>query len=204
MNKYLLKLVGKKLKHSANAGMTDVLKSFDEVPAEISPQANLDDLDMTDEDLAQFHNDQKPEDDEIIVRYTDSKKPPPASTAKDPDGQLLQASAYSTVGEIEEKEAKKKKKKDRKLQKSIQNAFKPSKPTKGKKVRDSSAQPVADVKKAFSGGPEMGFKPQFKSNPLQNIPGISPPTPPPTPATGASIAPTDESKYMSVVCIYKF
>ena len=182
------------MKSSASAGITDVLKSFDEIPAEISPQDDQDDLDMTDEDLAHFHNDHKPEDDEIVVRYTDSKKPPPASTAKNPESQLLQASTYSTVGEIEEKEAKKKKKKDRKLQKSIQNAFKPSKPTKGKKVGDSSAQPAAGVKKGFSGGPEMGFKPQFKSNPLQNIPGIAPPTPPPTPATGASIAPTDESK----------
>ncbi len=157
---------------------TEVLNSLDIPP----PDQPVDDnLDMTEEDLAQFQVENKPREAEIVVRYSAKDPPPPMSS-------------YSTVGELAESEARKKKKEGRKLSKSIQKALKPGK----KKVSDSKKQSASDIKEAFS-GPEMGFKPQFKTNPLQKIPGILPATPPPTPATGASIAPSEESEYM---CTY--
>ena len=79
---------------------------------------------------------------------------------------------YATINEIKSSEVQREKKKSRKA-KSIQNAL------KAVVSRRSSKKPAEDIS-----GPEMGFKPQFRSNPLQQLP--IPPTPPPTPATGAS------------------
>ena len=158
-----------------------------------------DDLDMTDEDLAIF----KPEESrplstneplvsdegDIVVRY--SRADQSVSPQKNTPDSRIASSDYSTVNELAEREERKKKKHSRKLSKSIQNALKPGK----KKVADSSKQSNS-IQKAFS-GPEMGFKPQFKSNPLQRLTGADahiPPTPPPTPATGASIAPSEDSE----------
>ncbi len=174
----------KKMKKSnssfSNKGATnEVLKSLDIPPPEdINQQRLSDNFDITEEDLANFHVDSKPPEEEIVVRYS--------ATEAD---QSLPTSSYSTVGELAESDARKKKKEDRKLSKSIHKALQPGK----KKVSDSKRQSASDIKEAFS-GPEMGFKPQFKTNPLQKIPGILPATPPPTPATGASIAPSEEGR----------
>ncbi len=162
-----------------NVATTEVLNSLD---SSTPDQPVVDDnLDMTEEDLAQFQVDNKPPEAEIVVRYSAKDPPPPISS-------------YSTVGELAESDARKKKKEGRKLSKSIQKALKPGK----KKVSDSKKQSASNIKEALS-GPEMGFKPQFKTNPLQKIPGLLPATPPPTPATGASIAPSEESECM---CTY--
>ena len=75
---------------------------------------------------------------------------------------------------------RKEKKKAKRTSKSIQESLKPDKKQskyKGSKVPDSAFQ-----------GSELGFRPQFRSNPLQKrkqqITDIrSPPTPPPTPLT---------------------
>lgn len=153
------------------------MKSLDSLPPEEGNKQRLsDNFDMTEEDLANFQVESNPPEEDIVVRYSATEQPVPTSS-------------YSTVGEIAESDARKKKKEDRKLSKSIQKALKPGK----KKVSDSKKQSSSDIKEAFS-GPEMGFKPQFKTNPLQKIPGILPATPPPTPATGASIAPSEEGK----------
>lgn len=136
-------------------------------------------LDMTADELTMF-TDTKPlvptEDEEnIVVRYS-------APGAMNPIvlGDKPTEPGYATITEIELIEAKKGEKKGRIKSKSVQKAVKAS-----GKIKKSSKG---------IGGPEMGFKPQFRSNPLVKL-GISvPPTPPPTPATGASIAPSDESK----------
>ncbi len=156
----------------------EVLKSLDSLPPEESKQQRLsDNFDMTEEDLANFQVDSKPPEEEIVVRYSGTE-------------QQIPAPSYSTVGEIAEIDERKKKKEDRKLSKSIYKALKPEK--------ESDTNKSSSDIKAFS-GPEMGFKPQFKTNPLQKVPGILPATPPPTPATGASIAPSEEGK-IYVLC----
>ena len=76
---------------------------------------------------------------------------------------------------------------ERKVAKSLQKAIKPGKGDgAGKKGQRTSAGEI--------GGVEMGFKPQFRTNPLAKLGGSIPPTPPPTPATAASIATSDDSK----------
>ena len=97
---------------------------------------------------------------------------------------------YATVNEIALNEERKGKKRGRKTSKSIQSALKPSQKVSGKNS-DSAPQ------MAFTGA-DLGFKPQFRSNPLQRLPVVethSPPPPPPTPATGSSIsARSDEGR----------
>ena len=136
-------------------------------------------LEFDDDGIDLFENGGKAEeDDDIVVRYTN--KPAPA---------VLMTTEYSTVNEVARNEERKQRKKGRKMPKSIQNALKSGK----KKVGDSS--PVKKPSKgAFSGLGNMGFKSKSKVNPLLNV--RIPPTPPPTPATGASIAPSDEGIYI--------
>ena len=136
-------------------------------------------LEFDDDGIDLFENGGKAEeDDDIVVRYTN--KPAPA---------VLMTTEYSTVNEVARNEERKQRKKGRKMPKSIQNALKSGK----KKVGDSS--PVKKPSKgAFSGLGNMGFKSKSKVNPLLNV--RIPPTPPPTPATGASIAPSDEGTYV--------
>ena len=93
------------------------------------------------------------------------------------------SSEYATVNEIAMQAEKREKKRGRKISKSIQSAL------KSRKRKVSDAKRLSDApKKGFSGN-EMGFKPQFHSNPLQRMSGphaLLPRTPPPTPATAAS------------------
>ena len=121
---------------------------------------------------------------DIIVSYGD--KTPPVKS-KLPRSRPTSAAApiatpdYSTVSEITRAEEKKEKKKVRKSSKSIQT----------KKHKEESSKNVEEAGAILS-GPQLGFKPQFRSNPLQHLSPAIPPTPPPTPATGfSSSAPSE-------------
>ena len=88
---------------------------------------------------------------------------------------------YSTFAEQERVEQKKKKK-GRKSSKSVQKSL---------KSEEAPAKRLAGAGAILS-GPQLGFKPQFRSNPLHN--SVAPPTPPPTPATGFSSSATSEGE----------
>ena len=118
--------------------------------------------------MAMFKPPLKNKKEEIVVRYSAPQ------VMDQPTGP-----GYATVNELAKMEEKKGKKKDRMVSKLL----------KKKKKEKTKAQPSPAL-----GGPELGFKPQFHSNPLLKMGGSIPPTPPPTPATAASIAPSDESK----------
>lgn len=142
------------------------------------------DLSMTEEELALFSGD-KPSnttpDESIVVRYSGPEAINPLVVQDKPD-----EPGYSTVQEVAMMEERKEQKLGRKISKSLTKAIKSGSGVQGK-----------SSKKGFDDN-AMGFKPQFRSNPLQRLGGSIPPTPPPTPATGASIAPSDESK----CCVY--
>lgn len=145
-------------------------------------------LDMTEDELAIFR-DNKPllsnaaTDEHIVVRYA------PAATNPVIADDGPEEPGYATVNEIAMQEEKREKKKERKIsKKSFLKAISPKKENKTKK--GSSPKAI--------GGPEMGFKPQFHSNPLMKFGGSIPPAPPPTPATATSIAPSDEGKWSVV------
>ena len=144
-------------------------------------------LDMTEDELALFH-DNKPllgAEDHIVVRYSAPSDADPVTTGSAPE-----EPGYATVSEIAIQEEKRKNKKERKIsKKSFLKAISPKKESKTKKSTPSRA----------ISGPELGFKPQFHSNPLMKYGGSIPPTPPPTPATAASTAPSDEGKYISTL-----
>lgn len=200
---FSLSSVGKKKKNSSSSFLdssatAQALKALETDKNLEQAVALPDDLDMTEEDLANFNEEPRPrstnepvvsDEGDIVVRYSGTDQS--ASPQKKMPDSLITSSDYSTVNELAEREEKKKKKRSRNLSKSIQNALKPGK----KKVGDSSKR-TNSTQQAFS-GPEIGFKPQFKSNPLQHLAGADariPPTPPPTPATGASIAPSEDSE----------
>ena len=132
-------------------------------------------LEFNEDDIELFENSKVDEDESIVVRYT-SKPPPPVLVTAD----------YSTVNEVAKNEERKQRKKGRKIPKSIQNALKSGK----KKTGGDSSNMKKSGKSSFSGLGNMGFKSRSQANPLLNV--RIPPTPPPTPATGASIAPSDE------------
>ena len=132
-------------------------------------------MEFDDDGIGLFANEEKAtEDEDIVVRYTN--KPPPAVSL---------TTEYSTVSEVAKNEERKQRKKGRKMPKSIQNALK-----SGKKKSGDSGEAKKASKGVFSGLGNMGFKSKSKMNPLLNV--AIPSTPPPTPATGASIAPSDE------------
>ena len=153
---------------------------------------------MTKEELDMFKEDHKTDDgannpvpqppssdgSDIVVTYGDTTPPVKnkLSRSRIPPPETITTSDYSTVAEIERAEQKKeKKKKGRKSSKSIQ---------KQKHEADSSKN--IEGAGAILSGPQMGFKPQFRTNPLQQLSAGAPPTPPPTPATGfSSSAPSE-------------
>lgn len=90
---------------------------------------------------------------------------------------VFRSTEYATVNEIALSEERKEQKKMRKTSKPLQKAL-----NRGQQVDDSAAQQVSE--NGF-GSTDMGFRPSFRSNPLQHIEVRIPPTPPPTPATGA-------------------
>ena len=156
-------------------------------------------LDMTEEELDMFKEDHKAVDDEnttaskvppssdgseIVVSYGDTTPPVKSKLSRSrlPHPEAIATTDYSTIAEIERAEQKKeKKKKGRKSSKSIQ---------KQKHEEDSSRN--VEGAGAILSGPQMGFKPQFHSNPLQQLAPGPPPTPPPTPATGFSSSTASE------------
>lgn len=168
---------GPKKSNSFVGNVAQTLQSFDENVGETKGGSDLH-MDLTEDELSMF-NDTKPlvsEDENIVVRYSAPEATNPLLMEDQPDP------GYSTVNELEILKKKKEKKMGRKVAKSIQKAIKPG---SGKKAPETSQ----DI-----GGAEMGFKPQFRTNPLMKLGGSIPPTPPPTPATAASIATSDDSK----------
>ena len=138
---------------------------------------------MTEDELSMF-SDKKPlvsastEDNNIVVRYSAPEATNPMAMGDDQPAEP----GYCTINELEILEEKKEKKAGRKVAKSIQKAIKPG----GGKKKEKSSKGI--------GGAEMGFKPKFSTNPLAKVGGSIPPTPPPTPATAASIATSDDSE----------
>ncbi len=127
---------------------------------------------------------------EIVVHYTTELE------AEDHAPTLEVATQYSTVSELAMNKQRKEKKQKRLSSKSLQGAMRPELEHTGAALSEENG---------FS-GPELGFKPQFRSNPLQSIPGVEklvPPTPPPTPATGtsASASTSDECKLYVLYCV---
>ena len=111
---------------------------------------------------------------EIVVSYDEGGTTPPVKSKLShsyPPVEPVVTVDYSTVAEIAQQEEKKEKKKGRKNAKSLQKA----------KMKEESAK---NIKKAgdILAGPVLGFKPQFRSNPLQQLSEF-PSTPPPTPQT---------------------
>jgi len=149
-----------------------VLRSLDSPKGKQSATDESDDMEMTDEEMAAFRTDRRPDQGEIVVRYSGSDKKQPKP---------------------KESQAKSKKK----FPKSLQKALKPSK----KKVSDASKKSASDVKEAFS--PDSKIKPEEFQHKTK-VPSVAPPTPPPTPATGASIAPSEESKHTCSVVTYMY
>lgn len=179
---------GKQKSNSFLGNTSQTLQSFSSSTqaSDVHEEAGLA-LDMTEDELAIF-NDSKPlisnaaAEEVIVVRYS---APEAINHLMMMDDKPAEP-GYATVNEIAMQEEKREKKKERKIsKKSFLKAIVPKKDNKTKKNPSS---------KATIGGPEMGFKPQFHSNPLTKLGGSIPPTPPPTPATAASIAPSDEGK----------
>ena len=155
-------------------------------------------ISLTEEELDMFKEEHKASDDakmtkqappssdgsDIVVSYTDST--PPAKTklsrSRLPPPEQITTPNYSTVSEIERAEKKKEKKK---------MGRKNSKPIQKQKHEEDSSKNVEGAGAILS-GPQMGFKPQFHTNPLQGYSIGAPPTPPPTPATGFSSSATSE------------
>ena len=162
-------------------GVEQTLQSFDDKPKAANEGNDEGPLEFDDAGIELFENKAAEDDGDIVVRYTNKPAPP-----------VLMTSEYSTVNEVAQNEERKQRKKGRKIPKSIQNALKSGK----KKVGDSSGASKKPSKSAFSGLANMGFKSQQRVNPLLNV--RIPPTPPPTPATGASIAPSDEGRHQLV------
>ena len=156
-------------------------------------------LDMTDEELDMFQKQEESdetaaaakapapgsEDGEIVVSY--GEKTPPVKSklteAHSPhDVEQMATQEYMTVSEMEKAEKKKKKKMGRKNSKSIQK----------QKHEEDSAKNVEEAGAILSSGSQMGFKSNFRINPLLRMSGAAPPTPPPTPATDfSSSAPSE-------------
>ena len=159
-------------------------------------------LEWTQEELDIFKTQKKDESgpevrdgSDIVVRYSD-KESPMETKFQEPASHPV-TSDYATVNEIAIDEERKQKKRGRKISKSIQKALKP-----GQRVKDSTS--TKSSQKGFS-GPEMGFKPQFRTNPLQKMPMMEthpPPTPPPTPATGGSTATSDDGVCISCMIVH--
>ena len=170
---------GKEKSTSIMGKAAQTLQSFDKAKngSENKDEADTA-LNMTEDELAMF-SDTKPlvnngsEEENIVVRYSNQAAVNAMMLEDGPP-----EPGYATVNEIVNLEKKKEKKMDRKTSKSLQKTQKSS----------------SDVSSKGISGPEMGFKPQFHSNPLMKLGGSIPPTPPPTPATAASIAPSDERK----------
>ena len=153
-------------------------------------------LDMTEEELDMFKEEHKAEDDnvlvnklppssdgsDIVVSYGESTPPVKSKLSRACLPGQIAATEYSTVAEIERAEKKKEKKK---------MGRKNSKPLQKKKHEDDSTKCVEGAGAILS-GPQLGFKPQFRTNPLQQLSIGAPPTPPPTPATGFSSSTTSE------------
>lgn len=159
-------------------------------------------LDMTAEEMEMFDEQPKPDGEsstaipkappssdgsDIVVSYGsageggDVTPPVKSKLAHQPGSETVATTDYSTVAELAMVEEKKKKK-DRQSSKSIQTSLKPG---------EESAKNLEGAGAILS-GPQLGFKPQFRSNPLHNLAPQPPPTPPPTPATGiSSSAPSD-------------
>ena len=155
-------------------------------------------LAMTEEELDMFKEEPNATDDtaklhaassddgEIVVSYEEQRP-----TAKTKGSQLshpepITSQQYMTVSEMEKAEKKKSKKKmGRKNSKSIQK----------QKHEEESAKNVEEAGAILSGS-QMGFKPQFRTNPLQKLGGVAPPTPPPTPATGFSSSAASDGMYI--------
>lgn len=172
-------------------------------------------LDMTAEEMEMF-NEQPRQDGEsstgipkappssdgsdIVVSYGsgageegDITPPVKSKLAHQPGSETVATTDYSTVAELARVEEKKKKK-GRQSSKSIQKSLKPE---------EESAKNLEGAGAILS-GPQLGFKPQFRSNPLHNLTPQSPPTPPPTPATGiSSSAPSDgkSGRFLEVLYI---
>lgn len=184
-------IVDMKKSNSFLGKTSQMLNSFGKSNDESGAQSEDVALDMTEDELAMFSDNTAlitsgPAENDIIVRYS----APELETDSQPDLELEDGKpeepGYATVNEIVLMEEKKEKKnKGRKISKSFLKAIKSS--GEGKKGKTNPAPAIAR-------GPELGFKPQFHSNPLMKMGGSIPPTPPPTPATAASIAPSDESK----------
>ena len=132
------------------------------------------------------------DDGEIVVSYGDQTPPPKSKVSRQPES--ISSQEYMTVNEMEKAEKKKNKKKmGRKNSKSIQK----------QKNEEESAKNVEGAGAILSGS-QMGFKPQFRTNPLQRLGGAAPPTPPPTPATGfSSSAPSEGQLTLIYTFIYR-
>lgn len=154
-------------------------------------------LDMTEEELDMFKENHKADNDtnttaqrappssdgsDIVVSYGDTTPPVKSKLSRShlSHAEPIATTDYSTIAEIERAEQKKDKKKGRKNSKSIQK----------EKLEEDSSKNVKGAGALLSSS-QMGFKPQFHSNPLQRLHGL-PPTPPPTPATGISSSATSE------------
>ncbi len=177
----MINLAGNEPKTS-NSFIGNTSKSFQSFNNGSNPEDDGDaELDMTEEEFAMFGSDQAPNDgshhgdEDLVVRYSESQAINPMMSPDEPA-----EPGYATINEITLQEEKREKKLGRKISKSIQKAIGPAKVKEGNKV---------NVRR-LSG--EMGFKPQFHSNPLMKLGGSIPPAPPPTPATATSIAPSDE------------
>lgn len=150
-------------------------------------------LDMTEEELDMFKENHKadnaqrapPSSDgsDIVVSYGDSTPPVKSKLSRShlPHAEPIATTNYSTIAEIERAEQKKDKKRGRKNAKSIQK----------EKHEEDTSMSVKGADALLSSS-QMGFKPQFHSNPLQRLSHGLPPTPPPTPATGISSSATSE------------
>lgn len=180
---------GVKKSNSFVENTAQTLQSFDKnVPMSAGNTHGDVALDMTEDELAMFSKTKAKNttEEDIVVRYSAPEAVNPMMLADQPP-----EPGYATVNEIVMLEQKKEKKQGRKVSKSIQKAMKPDNGKGSSKTQ--SPQGIS--------GPEMGFKPQFHSNPLMKLGGSIPPTPPPTPATAASIAPSDESKSSYTVAL---
>ena len=144
-----------------------------------NPDVKPDDiLDMTEEELAKFEEPEHKHDEsttqhppssdgsDIVVTYS--------SEVRDRDHSPLigMSTDYSTMNELAMEKERKEKKRQR-VSSKVAHALRP-----GSDVNGDGTSEEEEL-----GGLELGFKPQFRSNPLQRV---VPPTPPPTPATGTS------------------
>ena len=154
---------------------------------------------MTEEELDMFQGGNKPEegdsaaspkapasgsdDGEIVVSY-EGTPPVKSKLADSPYAEPMSSQEYMTVSEMERADEKKKKKMKHKSSKSILK----------QKQEEDSAKNVEGAGAILSSDSQMGFKSRFRTNPLLQMGGAAPPTPPPTPATGfSSSAPSEGS-----------